>query len=125
MDRMVAELEDVEGRSVESGIRRLNRRRRVQEEEEEGRRSRGGCRSRGCCYYCWTPWNGPGRNTAPGGGMFQGLAGPKDAGFKLHAADILIARSKTSPAVLQDIMEAILGSMRVLSTNKLRWVVVG
>lgn len=32
-----------------------------------------------------------------GGGMFQGLAGPKDAGFKLHAADILIARSKTSP----------------------------
>lgn len=51
-----------------------------------------------------------------GWGMFQGLAGPKDAGFKLHAADILIARSKTSPRsfakLFHDIVEAILGSMR-------------
>lgn len=49
------------------------------------------------------------------GGMFQGLAGPKDAGFKLHAADILIARSKTSPSsfakLFHDIIETILDFM--------------
>lgn len=102
MDRTVVELVGVECRSV--GIRRLNRRRREEEEEEEGCRSRDGCRSRGCYYYCWTPWNGL-RRTHAARELLGDVSGigwtSKDAGFKLRAANILIAWNEISPVVLQ------------------------